>query len=208
MYVFCFGIFTYRLRRQGRSKRRIYFYFQPELRGRKKPCRYRKGRVSRKLLQRKENGTTARTFKDTYVTKEGAQSYESYPWRSGSELIIEAEAGVKFTRVGYRPGGYGSERTGANFRRFRYADFRVGRNFKNTSKTRPVLRGRGAKGLRCAEKGYGFAVPRRRFSNAVYARFVCRVSRFGAHRKRRSTDICAQFTADLPSLAAGTAGIK
>lgn len=58
-------------------------------------------------------GTTTGTFKDTYVTKEGAQSYESYPWRSGSELIVEAEAGVKFTRVGYRPSGYGSERTGA-----------------------------------------------------------------------------------------------
>lgn len=57
-------------------------------------------------------GTTTGTFKDTYVTKEGAQSYESYPWRSGSELIVEAEAGVKFTRIGYRPSGYGSERTG------------------------------------------------------------------------------------------------
>ena len=41
-------------------------------------------------------------FKDTYVTAEGAQSYENYPWRSGSKVIIEAEAGVTFTRLAYR----------------------------------------------------------------------------------------------------------
>lgn len=57
-------------------------------------------------------GTTATTFKDTYVTREGAQAYESYPWRSGSKLIIEAESGVKFTKIGYRPSGYASEITG------------------------------------------------------------------------------------------------
>lgn len=58
-------------------------------------------------------GTTASySFKDTYVTKEGAQAYESYPWRSGSKLIIEAEAGVKFTKIGYRPSGYASEISG------------------------------------------------------------------------------------------------
>ena len=57
-------------------------------------------------------GTTATTFKDTYVTKAGSQVYESYPWRSGSELIIEADAGVKFTKIGFRPSGYASRRTG------------------------------------------------------------------------------------------------
>lgn len=41
-------------------------------------------------------------FKDTYITASGAQRYENYPWRSGSRLIIEAEAGVTFTKLGYR----------------------------------------------------------------------------------------------------------
>ena len=41
-------------------------------------------------------------FKDTYVTKDGTQSYENLPWRSGSKLYIEAEAGVTFTALGYR----------------------------------------------------------------------------------------------------------
>lgn len=41
-------------------------------------------------------------FKDTYVTAEGVQHFENYAWRSGSKLYIEAEAGVKFTALGYR----------------------------------------------------------------------------------------------------------
>ena len=52
-------------------------------------------------------------FKDTYVTGEGAQSYENYPWRSGSKLIIEAEAGVKFTALGYRASGFNGEWAGS-----------------------------------------------------------------------------------------------
>ena len=52
-------------------------------------------------------------FKDTYVTKEGAQSYENYPWRSGSKLIIEAEAGVTFTSLQYRLSGYNGDQTGS-----------------------------------------------------------------------------------------------
>lgn len=52
-------------------------------------------------------------FKDTYVTAEGAQCYENYPWRSGSKLIIEAEAGVTFTRLGYRASGFNGEQAGS-----------------------------------------------------------------------------------------------
>lgn len=52
-------------------------------------------------------------FKDTYVTAEGIQRYENYPWRSGSKLIIEAEAGVTFTRLGYRASGFNGEWAGA-----------------------------------------------------------------------------------------------
>ena len=52
-------------------------------------------------------------FKDTYVTAEGIQHYENYPWRSGSKLIIEAEAGVTFTRLGYRARGFNGEWAGA-----------------------------------------------------------------------------------------------
>ena len=52
-------------------------------------------------------------FKDTYVTAEGAQRYENWPWRSGSRLIIEAEAGVTFTRLGYRASGFNGEWAGS-----------------------------------------------------------------------------------------------
>ena len=51
------------------------------------------------------------SFKDTYVTKEGVQSYENYPWRSGTKLIIEAEAGVTFTKIGYRISEFNGEKT-------------------------------------------------------------------------------------------------
>lgn len=53
------------------------------------------------------------SFKDTYVTSEGAQVYENYPWRSGTKLIIEAEAGVTFTRLGYRISEFNGEKTEA-----------------------------------------------------------------------------------------------
>lgn len=52
-------------------------------------------------------------FKDTYVTADGAQCYENYPWRSGSKLIMEAEAGVTFTRLGYRASGFNGEQAGS-----------------------------------------------------------------------------------------------
>ena len=52
------------------------------------------------------------SFKDDYVAKAGAQKYESYPWRSGSQLIIEAPAGVTFDRIAIRKSGYDSARTG------------------------------------------------------------------------------------------------
>ena len=53
------------------------------------------------------------SFRDDYVTAGGAQTYESLPWRSGSQLIIEAPAGITFTKIGYRRSGYGSERSGS-----------------------------------------------------------------------------------------------
>ena len=52
-------------------------------------------------------------FKDTYVTASGAQTYENWPWRSGSTLYIEAEAGVTFTRLAYRPSGFNGEWVGS-----------------------------------------------------------------------------------------------
>lgn len=52
-------------------------------------------------------------FKDTYVTAEGSQSYENYPWRSGMTLIIEAPAGVTFTKLGYRLSGFNGEKVGS-----------------------------------------------------------------------------------------------
>ncbi len=57
--------------------------------------------------------TTSYTFKDTYITAAGAQTYESYPWRSGSKFILEVEAGVKFTKLGYRLSGYPVEENGS-----------------------------------------------------------------------------------------------
>ena len=52
-------------------------------------------------------------FKDTYVTAEGTHSYENFPWRSGSKLIIEAEAGVTFKALGYRRSGFNGEWAGS-----------------------------------------------------------------------------------------------
>lgn len=51
-------------------------------------------------------------FKDTYITAYGEQTYENYPWRNGSKLIIEAEAGVTFTKLAYRPSGYAGQLAG------------------------------------------------------------------------------------------------
>ena len=52
-------------------------------------------------------------FKDTYETCAGTQSYENYPWRSGSILYIEAPAGVTFTRLAYRLSGFNGEWAGS-----------------------------------------------------------------------------------------------
>ncbi len=51
-------------------------------------------------------------FKDTYVTCDGKQSYENYPWRSGSKLILEVEKGIKIDRIGYRTSGFNGEWAG------------------------------------------------------------------------------------------------
>ena len=60
-------------------------------------------------------------FKDTYITREGEQRYENYPWRSGSKLIIELEAGVEILDLGYRPSGFNGEWAGS----FRSSDPRL-----------------------------------------------------------------------------------
>lgn len=60
-----------------------------------------------------EDRNGAKNFKDTYITSSGAQSYENYPWRTGSKLIIEAEAGVSFKKIAYRLSGYPSLPSGA-----------------------------------------------------------------------------------------------
>lgn len=52
-------------------------------------------------------------FKDTYETCEGTQSYENYPWRSGTKLIIEAPAGVTFTKLAYRKSEFNGELVGS-----------------------------------------------------------------------------------------------
>lgn len=52
-------------------------------------------------------------FKDTYVTAEGAQHFENYAWRSGTKLYIQAEAGVKFTALGYRKSEFNGQRVGS-----------------------------------------------------------------------------------------------
>ncbi len=52
------------------------------------------------------------SFKDDYIAKEGAQTFESYPWRSGDELIIEADKGITFTKIGFRESRYASNVTG------------------------------------------------------------------------------------------------
>lgn len=58
-------------------------------------------------------GTQEYNFKDTYITADGQQTYENYPWRSGSKLIVEVPSGIKFIKLGYRPSGYSSEKTGS-----------------------------------------------------------------------------------------------
>ncbi len=52
------------------------------------------------------------SFKDTYVFKQGEQSFESYPWRTGNTLIMEVPAGITFTKIGYRRSGYDSDNAG------------------------------------------------------------------------------------------------
>lgn len=57
--------------------------------------------------------TSGYTFKDTYITRDGEQVFESYPWRSGSEIILEWEGNVTFKEIGYRPSGYNTEQAGS-----------------------------------------------------------------------------------------------
>lgn len=54
-----------------------------------------------------------KNFKDTYDTAEGVQSYENYPWRSGTKLYIEAPAGVTFKKLAYRKSEFNGELTGS-----------------------------------------------------------------------------------------------
>lgn len=49
------------------------------------------------------------SFRDTYVTKAGNQTYENYPWRSGYTLFIDAPAGVKFNKLSYRMSEFNGE---------------------------------------------------------------------------------------------------
>ena len=49
------------------------------------------------------------SFKDTYVTKNGQQSYENYPWRSGYTLFIDAPKGIKFNKLAYRMSEFNGE---------------------------------------------------------------------------------------------------
>lgn len=56
---------------------------------------------------------SANSFKDTYITKDGSQSYLQLAWRSGSKVFIETPAGVTFTRLAYMPTSLNSEITGS-----------------------------------------------------------------------------------------------
>lgn len=53
------------------------------------------------------------SFKDDYVAVAGEQKYESYPWRSGSQLIIEAPAGITFNKIAVRTSKYATEKAGS-----------------------------------------------------------------------------------------------
>lgn len=53
------------------------------------------------------------SFKDDYIAVKGEQKYESYPWRSGSQLIIEAPAGVTFNKIGIRKSNYATTQAGS-----------------------------------------------------------------------------------------------
>lgn len=53
------------------------------------------------------------SFKDDYIAVSGEQKYESYPWRSGSQLIIEAPAGVTFNKIGVRISSYATTQAGS-----------------------------------------------------------------------------------------------
>lgn len=57
-------------------------------------------------------GANANSFRDDYITMDGFQSYENYPWRSGHKLIMEVPSGVTFTFLGYRASGYDSTASG------------------------------------------------------------------------------------------------
>lgn len=53
------------------------------------------------------------SFKDDYITIKGKQEYENYPWRTGTKLIIEAEKGITFNKVGIRRSQFDSKQVGS-----------------------------------------------------------------------------------------------
>lgn len=53
------------------------------------------------------------SFKDDYVAVKGEQKFESYPWRTGSQLIIEASAGITFNKIAIRRSNYATEQAGS-----------------------------------------------------------------------------------------------
>lgn len=48
-----------------------------------------------------------------YVTKEGIQEYEHFPWMSGHEITFDLEDGIQLLEAGYRETGYKSEIDGS-----------------------------------------------------------------------------------------------
>lgn len=47
-----------------------------------------------------------------YITKDGIQEYEHFPWMSGHEIHIEWDEGVELLEAGYRETGYDTEMDG------------------------------------------------------------------------------------------------
>ncbi|MDO9398172.1 MAG: hypothetical protein Q7T71_16630, partial [Herbiconiux sp.] len=56
---------------------------------------------------------TEQAVQAEYVTKAGAQSYESYIWMNGDKLIVTAPEGADVEAIGYRLSGYATEFDGA-----------------------------------------------------------------------------------------------
>lgn len=51
-------------------------------------------------------------IRSRYVTKEGVQEYEHFPWMSGHALYFDLDEGVELLEAGYRQTGYDSEMDG------------------------------------------------------------------------------------------------